>query len=319
MIEKQLTFEDDEIVQILNKVYQSFKEGSFQAAVPLLEKAISLDFEYPGIAAALKSASFWKERQATLRDLAGDEEIGDYLFAQWKQFMGFLEGLNDINERCVYTLRYSVFSTALAGYLRLYEESSRTDAQILLKIGRCYKNVGNFESAIEYLELANQQRRDNPVVIAELADCYSLINENRAAKVFFREAFYLGAGEVDLQLLESPMLQKLVGRLRQIRIEEADLPEWIPVYATIYGVFNVKRELRPLEFGRLKQAIYSLEKELEVTGTEGDTKARVPRLINRYFWLIDHLVSAHEDKSKVDEVLRKIRDISPAIYEEYMT
>ncbi len=319
MMEKQLAFEDNEIIQILNRVYQSFKEGNFQAAIPLLERAIAVDFEYPGIAAALKSASFWNERQLVIKELSGDEETGDYIFAQWKQFVGFLEGLEDINERCVYTIRHSMFSTALSGYLRLYEESSRTDAQILLKIGRCFKNVGNYESAIEYLELANQQRRDNPVVIAELADCYSLINENRAAKVFFREAFFQGAGEIDLSFLESPMIQKLIHRLRRLDIDAGVLPEWIPVYATIYGVFNVKRELRPLELGRLKQAIYSLEKEREHAGAQAAASPLTPRLLNRYFWLIDHLISAREDKSKVDDILQKIRDTSPPIYEEYMS
>lgn len=316
MTEKQLSLGDDEIVQLLNRVYQHFKEGQFEEAIPLLEKAISVDFEYPGIASALKCATFWRERQASLRAMPDGERAGEYVFEQWRQFTRFLSKLPDANERCVFTIRSYIFGVALQRYLALYEGSLRTDAQILLRIGRCYKSVGNYESAIEYLELANQQKRSSAAITAELADCYSLINETRAAKVFFREAFFLGASEIDLAFMESPMLQRLAGKLREMGIPEPELLEWIPVYGTLFGVFNVKRELRPLEFGKLKQSIYTLEREIE-TGRR-DAKALVPRLLNRYFWLIDHMQSSGEDRSRIDEVLEKVRKVHVAVYEEYV-
>jgi hypothetical protein len=111
------------------------------------------------------------------------------------------------------------------------------------------------------------------------------------------------------------MVQRLAARLREEGIPDDDLPEWIPVYGTLYGVFNVKRELRPLEFGKLKQAIHGLEKEIE-SGTRD--KAAVPRLLNRYFWLVDHMQASGEDKSRIAEILAKIRSIHPSVYEEYV-
>jgi hypothetical protein len=41
------------------------------------------------------------------------------------------------------------------------------------------------------------------------------------------------------------------------------------------------------------------------------------RLLNRYFWLIDHYVNTNEDQSKIDEVLLKIRSLDPKIYHQY--
>lgn len=315
MTEKQLSLGDDEIVQILNRVYQHFRDGQFAEAVPLLERALSLDFEYTGVAAALKCAGFWRERQVTMASMARDDVLGRFIFEHWKQFARFLAKTPEVSERCVFSIRSYVFGLALQTYLGLYETSTRTDASVLLAIGRCYKHVGNYESAIEYLELANQQKRESPAIVAELADCYSLVNETRAAKAFFREAFFLGPPEVDLATVESPMVQRLAARLREQGIPEDEVAEWIPVYGALYGVFNVKRELRPLEFGRLKQAIHGLEKEIESGPRD---KAAVPRLLNRYFWLIDHMQASGEDKSRVAEILNKIRSVHPSVYEEYV-
>ena len=94
------------------------------------------------------------------------------------------------------------------------------------------------------------------------------------------------------------------------------LNEWIPVWGAIWGVFNVRREMKPLEFGKLKQAIYQLEKE---QGGGVGRELSVPRLINRYFWLVDHYLSAGEQRERIDEVLEKIRVLDARVHREYTT
>jgi hypothetical protein len=95
-----------------------------------------------------------------------------------------------------------------------------------------------------------------------------------------------------------------------------ELEEWIPVYGVLFGVFNVKRELRAIELGKLKQSIFSLENELRERSAE--SAVLIPRLINRYFWLIDHYLNVGEDTSRVDETLLKIKVLDPVIYERYI-
>jgi tetratricopeptide (TPR) repeat protein len=227
-------------------------------------------------------------------------------------FSAFIENLPDFSERCLFNIKYHLFGKALNHYLTLFNENELNDPEILMRIGRCHKGRGNYEYAIEFLESASQQKRDDPDILAELADCYSLVNETRAAKVFFREAFFLGPGRIKLSYLESPMIQRLIGKLKKLGYAGSEILEWIPVYGTIYGLFSVKRELRPLEIGKLKQSIYQLEKEIELE------KERIPQLINRYFWLIDHYVNTGEEREKIDEVLDKIKAIDPHIHNEYI-
>ena len=147
---------------------------------------------------------------------------------------------------------------------------------------------------------------------------------------------------MELAYLESPLIQRLVAKLRE-RFSEPEIRDWIPVYGTIYGLFNVKRELRPLELGKLKQAIFQLEKDVEQaagkpgagrqagvqpgaaghraapSGSSGSAPgaAPVPRLINHYFWLIDHYLASGEERQKIDEVLERIKAIDPVVFKEY--
>jgi tetratricopeptide (TPR) repeat protein len=316
MAEKQLTFRENEIIQILNKVYLSFKEGQFKEASLLLEKALEIDFESTDVTNALKAANFWLEREDRLATISGAYEKGEYYLGQWKVFSGFVSRMERLSERCLFNIKYYIFGSALAYYLSLYNETELSDPEILFRMGRCHKCQGNYESAIRFLELASQHRREDAAILAELADSYSLVNEDRAAKVFFREAFFLDGQAVELSYLESPMILRLLEKSKG-RFGEAgpELQEWLPIYGTIYGLFNVKRELRPLELGKLKQAIYQLEREI---GGQKDSRL-VPRLLNHYFWLVDHYLNSGEDRKKIEEVLSKIKELDPEIYNEYVT
>jgi len=108
----------------------------------------------------------------------------------------------------------------------------------------------------------------------------------------------------------------LYQRVKGLGYESPALEEWIPVYGVLFGVFSVKRELRAIELGKLKQSIFSLENEIRIKAAEASVL--IPRLINRYFWLIDHYVNVGEDTSKIDETLLKIKILDPQIYERYI-
>jgi tetratricopeptide (TPR) repeat protein len=193
-------------------------------------------------------------------------------------------------------------------------EAGGADPDLFFRIGRCFKGKGDYEHAVEYLEAANSGRRDDPEIVAELADCYALVNEVRASKAFFREAFFIDPQRIDVKVLDSLLIRRLVERLKTMGYASPQLEEWIPVYGVVFGVFNVKRELKSLEYGRLRQSIFALENQLEE-----ETERRpmlAPRLINRYFWLIDHYMHSGEEREKIEEVLMKIKKIDASVYEQ---
>ncbi len=314
MTEGRLSFREDRTTEISNRVYQDLKEGLFADAVDLLEKTLGIDLQHPGAASALKCASFWKERQERERSLTDTYEKGELYLSGWNTFQTACGPLSDVPERFMYAVKLFVFGTALKHFLSFSESEAGADADVLFRIGRCYKGIGDYGRAIEFLVRANSGRREDSCLMAELADCYSLVSETRSAKVFFREAFFLDPQGIDLSALESPMIVRLSERVRGLGFSGPTLKEWLPVYGAIYGVFNVKRELKPLEFGKLKQSIFMLEKEV---GSEPAARGLVPRLINRYIWLIDHYLTVRESREKIEEIICRIRDLDPRVYGEY--
>ncbi|MCX7039929.1 MAG: hypothetical protein NT005_12460 [Spirochaetes bacterium] len=312
MAEDQLIFRDDASIQILNAVSLNLKDGAFAEAVGQLERLLERDVSSPGAASTLKCAAFWREREEEGGPRDGFER-GERLLAQWRQFLAFAERLADVPEGCLFAIKRYVFSTALASYLKEAGPDGGSDPDVLLRLGRCCKGVGNYERAIDCLERANREKRESAAILAELADCYSLVSETRAAKVFFREAFFIDPQNVDLAELESPLATRLAARVRQRGLSGPEVAEWMPVYGAIWGVFSVKREMKPLELGKLKQSIFQLEKEIE------RGRRVLPRLLTRYFWLIDHYLMAGEPRRRIDEVLERIRELDPQVHAEYTT
>ena len=307
------------IESILEDVQNKIREGLFSEAEKLLERALEIDFEHPEVLSSLKCVSFWKERLGRFHEINDDFDRGEYLLKQWAAFHHFLSRLEAPIERELYALRQWIFGSALASYRKVLRSEEEPDEDILLRIGRCYKGMGDYDKALEFFESAGRKRREEPVFLAELADCYAFLGETKAAKAFFREAFFIGPKDVQIELLESGLIERLIERLQEMGYSGYELNEWIPVYGVLLGVFNVKRELRPLEYGKLKQSIYALEKRLhEETSEDEDAEYLVPRLLNRYFWLIDHYVNSRENRERVEEVLKKIKQLDETVYEHYI-
>ena len=208
-------------------------------------------------------------------------------------------------------MRQHVFGQALEFFTA---EPETDDVELQRRISRCYKGIGNYEQALESLKKIASRAVDNSALLAELGDCYALVNEPQKAKALLREAFFIDPAAIMIEDLESELIRQLVEKISELGYSDAELKEWLPVYGVLWGVLSVKRELRPVEYGILNQSIYALESEY---GQEKPS-VQVPRLLNRYFWLIDHYMRAGVQKEKVEEVLLKIRSIDSRIYRLYI-
>ena len=338
MTDRQLTFAENDIAHMVNGAYGKLRSGAFGEAARLLERTLELDVEYEGVGAALKSVRYWAERQQRLDEIETSAERAGYLLDQWAAFRGFAARIGDLPERCYQDIKHYIHATAVANLLQTSASETPAaagtgytrpspQARRLLLLGHSLKAMGDFANAVRYLEHARRLERDWAPLLAELADCYSLIEESRAAKIFFREAFFLGAAEIPIEELESPMIRRLVAAVKATGIT-SNVPEWVPVYGVLLGAFSVTRELTALEYGKLRQSIFELEQRLGVATTpdrppvdppepSDDQAALLPRLINRYFWLIAHFLATHEERAKVEDILRRIKVLDIGVYQQY--
>ncbi|MDR0386754.1 MAG: hypothetical protein LBH57_01835 [Treponema sp.] len=308
------------ITGLIQQAYDNLKASDAVSAQRILEEALKVDYEHPEVVYALKCVTWWLERIKKLEDFRDAYDKGGFILSQWKSFYSFLDRIGGEKggyEPCMYAIRRFVFSTALRFFEDILGDGvNRHDPGLLLQVGRCYKGVGNYDQAMKYLEQAARFKRDDGETLSELADVNALLDETRAAKVLFREAFFADPQGVDLRAMESELIIRLRDRVMQLGKTGRELLEWMPIYGCLYGVFSVKRELKPIEVGRLKQSIFTLENE--VRSRPDNLSLLVPRLINRYFWLIDQYENTREDPGLIEETMLKIKIIDPEIYGQYI-
>ncbi len=293
------------------------KEGELEKARTELERLLKDNLESKEIEYALRGVDYWLFRLNKAKQASNPLEQGEYMISQWKFFLIYIEKQGEPREAIIYALKRAVFIIALDFYAALFKEDTElAEAEPYRKIGLCWKTLGDYDKALECLRYAYKLDKTDAAIVAELADCYACYGETKLAKAFFREAFFINPERIELQFLESEIILRLEQRVRDLGIEEEFICEWIPIYGLLDGVLNVKRELRSVEFGQLKQKIFLLDCEIkEKNGIQ--KKKLVPRLINYYFWLIDHYVSINEDKVKIDEILLRIKVLDKNIYNCY--
>jgi tetratricopeptide (TPR) repeat protein len=308
--------EQENVTVLLSNAYESLKSVDLRGATEYLERALAVDFESPEVLWSLKCANFWSERLQRLELAPNPFERGEYAIAQWKSFASFAGKLCGEFERALFAFKSFAFSLALSHYSALPpDEQESHEADLALRVGICLKGRGDYIGALRSLEAAAHERKEDAEVLAELADAYALQGDERSSKALFREAFFIAPQRIDVELLESALIRRLAAKVAALGYKGPELAEWIPVYGAVLGVFTIKRELKAVEVGKLRQSIYQLENESKEGGDGGSALA--PRLINRYFWLIDHYIASKEARARIDEVLLKVRLLDQSIYKQY--
>ncbi len=258
----------------------------------------------------------WIDSLRRLRDFS-DSERGDRLLEEWKEFQHFLPKEKYTYEPALFAVHKGFFTTALKLYSKLLDDKDLSHRAVILQnMGICYKRLGDFENARNCLSEANSIYPNQASVLAQLADCFSLCGEDRNGKVLFREAFFLNPEKIDTDFLDSQLIRCLITTTTEKGYTGKLLNYWIPIFGTLCGIFNIKRELTPQEAARLNRNIYELESEYKDPACNAEIL--VPRMLNSYFWLIDHYVSRHENVNKINEILLKIKILDSSVYNAFV-
>jgi tetratricopeptide (TPR) repeat protein len=320
--------EEQSVQRLIQKAYENLKTSDIGSAIEALEGALRIDYENSEVSHALKCINWWLDRMKGAGEIPQTRQRqsdayarGKFILSQWDAFYSFLDrigwGENSEYDPCHYAIKRFVLSTTLQSFQDILGDGvNQHDPELLLQVGRCYKGVGNYDEALKYLEQAVRFKREDGDVLSQLADVNALMDETRSAKALFREAFFVDPQKVDIRSMESEMILRLRDRVQAQGYPGKDLLEWIPIYGCLYGIFSIKRELKQVELGRLKQSIFALEFALR--SKQEEPGLLIPRLINRYFWLIDHYENVQEDPQLIAETLLKIKLLDAAVYERYM-
>lgn len=301
---------------LLIEAYNLLTLRDLPGACSRLDGALSADYDSAETIYALKCAAWWTDSMERISARKDAFEAGELILERWKAFLAFSARLNGAYDRALQAFKRFAFGSALDRYESVAAEGESADPELMLRLGAAHKGLGDYDTAVRKLEAAAKSRKDDAGVLAQLADAYDLLDEQRASKALFREAFFLNPQKIELELIESASIARLAAKAAEPDRNGHETAEWIPVYGEILGVFSVKRELKPVEAGKLKQSIYELETELAADGSRRAILA--PRLINRYFWIVDHYLNRKEEKARIDEILLKIKLLDANVYKQYI-
>jgi len=318
----------------LKKAYNLLEKGDAMNAKQILADALEYDLENKEINFAHWCCAFWAEYIDKI-SLTDASVRGDGLINRWISFKTLLEREErekTIQPRAVYITQKCVFTLASAAFKELEnnlleknsssnEESSSIEvtqcSEIYRKAGLCHKKLGEYETALNYLMQANSLTPSSAKILAEMADCYALCGEEKNAKVLFREAFFIDAQKIDVVFLESELILCLINQVKELGYTGSALLEWIPVYGILQGVFNVKRQMKTQEIGKLKQDIFAKMNELK--DPTNNTQVLTPKLINMHFWLIDYYSRSNDSyaENEIKNCELQIRVLDDTIYRLY--
>lgn len=305
------------IQNILKPVFDRLKERDVEGSYSLVDVILKDHLDNEDVRCTYNAIFFWKEKLGFSTTYSSPFERGEYVFSQWKMFLHYMKKYDDRYEFVIYALKCCMFNIIINFYAEALQAKQFTKkVQAYRKLGLCYKILGNYEKAVEFLQYVVSLEASS-TVLAELADSHALCGDERLAKVFFREAFFKDACSIEKEFLESDIICVLINKLESMGFKDEELLAWIPVYAVLGGLFNVKRQLKAIEVGELKQNIFALENICKNRGSK-DAILAEPRLINCYFWLIDYYSYDSLSHHKIDEVLLRIKLLNVGVYNSYI-
>lgn len=294
------------------------QNGQYEEASQLMQKAVFIDLEsrLPGL--VIKSCDFWTHRLKKMSFLSLLEKA-EYVYEAWASFHQNIVRSDSITlDRVIYAIRMQVFGLLIDQLKECVEVEH--DVSYALALARAYKYRGDYDEAIDVYTLILETEVKHSAVLAELADCYAIIDEEVRAKILFREAFFHNVEDIVFTNLESVMIKQLYQKISDLQLfEEVYFLDWMAVYGVVYGVFNYSRELSKSEYTRLNHSIHALRSQIE----EHPEKSYLlkPKLIYRLFWLIDYFLANQVDvvvtKENIEKVLFEIKFLDERVYKKY--
>ena len=293
------------------------QQGNPLEAQKIISSLFEHDLESMELVFTNKCCVFWCDSIRRLKSIDDSFERSESILLEWKNYQDYISRESTPYEPALFAVQQGFFRNALEEYKKMLEEKDpQQKAEIYKKTGICYKKLGDFEHARAFLTEANNIYPNLSSVLAELADCYSLCGEDKYGKVLYREAFFADPDSIDLDFLDSELIKCLIEKTKSKGYSGKALQYWIPVYGVLGGVFNIKRELTSQEVARLKKDLYAMENEIKDPSC--NSEILVPRMLNCYFWLMDHYDLANENQTKINEVLLRIKLLDSAVYEMYI-
>ena len=241
---------------------------------------------------------------------------------QWEIFDEYSESKNLSSSSAFKSAMRYIFFKAADHYKYAFREQQDTSSnfQFLLNLGDCFLRLEEYANAIETLEYAKGSYKSNARLMAILGEAYFHTGEISKSLLCFREAFFIDPAEIDLSMLKAKPIVDLAEMVKKERADFKDINEWIPIYGFIHDVFYVKRNLNAHQVESIEKDIYNLELTYQkMNRTQVESSNIVPRLINKYLWLMDYYTLQSYNFDTVSQIRDRLLNIDRELFQDYFS
>ena len=165
----------------LKEALSFLEAGNPIQAKKVLDNSLIYELDSKELIFTGKCCLYWQEIIVNVSKISNSFDRGEQLLSEWKNFQTTYRQYDWVYEPAMSAVCHGVFSLALQNFNSLLAEKDESlKAEILRKVGLCYKKLGEFDNAKMILSEANKLKEGQAAVIADLADCYALCGNDKA-------------------------------------------------------------------------------------------------------------------------------------------
>jgi hypothetical protein len=175
---------------------------------------------------------------------------------------------------------------------------------------------GEYGLAKQIMDKIERYYLKDAFFLSLLGECECQLGNRERGLSLIREAFFLEPKDVELSLLRTDVVRKVISIMEDEGIvEEEEKREWFPVYAEILGIFSERKPLSDREFAIVREDIKETFNLMQAGSMLVDNNRRnLKAEIMRKCFLL--LFDRKSDSLGVrEELLMIIKEIDPKIYE----
>ncbi len=310
-------------ISLLYEAYKCLHENDITHAINAVKEARTINVDNNELRILDTALQECIEKIEDIKLISTFEEKGDFLFDYWETFIQHHKNISSprftLSQQGIDSLQQFVMSVVKTCYKHVIQENpeKNRNVEFKIKIFRCLKLLGEYEKTIHIIKSLLSKGLEKAYLHSHLADCYYLTNKIPYAKLLFREAFFHNPTKIKLNEIEAEPIHTIASLIREEnRYSEEYVKEWIPVYGYITKEFSLSRELTPIEFHNILIDIGEMESKLDDMHALGkdDPFVILPRLLNRYFWLIEHYKNTTKSQQEITAILDKVAKYENHIY-----
>lgn len=298
----------------MEEAYKYLSRGQFQDALKHFSSVLDRQPDNDNASAGYRISRFWLNRMNLLKsDNPAESRVEEFIF-EWQKFENYAQEYN-MNQSASYNalLRYiHRLLTFRLPYLSRELHNRDVSIDSVIKMGELFIQLEDWDSAIQALEAARSVRKEDATLLAYLGEAYYQARQEHKGLVMFREAFFVDAQSIPLDRLQSRPIREALDEMGEAGIQQEDLAEWLPIFGTLLGILNVKRNLDQNQLHELYENTIKLE---EAYRNNSAHSMILPRLLNHYLWLLDYFLFQEDDKKARDEIVSRVHSLDPRVHE----